>query len=231
MKPKDLKFPFDWESRAPLLQDDVLYVPKYYELHGLCPAEDLLSVYLSRFPSIAIEYCAGNGAWIAEKAKENSNVLWIAVEKRFDRVRKIWAKKQNLALDNLFIVCGDAFTFTKYYLPPSVVDEIFVNFPDPWPKARHAKHRVLQSFFVEEIARVSKVGGEVVWVTDDAPYSLQIVSEMLQGKLWESSFAVPFYTTQWPTYGTSFFDSLWKDQGREIRYMKFKKIPVCELAL
>jgi hypothetical protein len=57
------------------------------------------------------------------------------------------------------------------------------------------------------------------------------VSEMLQGKLWESSFAVPFYTTQWPTYGTSFFDSLWKDQGREIRYMKFKKIPVCELAL
>lgn len=231
MKPKNLKFPFDWESRTPLLQDDVLYVPKYYEDHDLWPKEELLGAYFSRFISISIEYCAGNGTWIAEKAKENPNVLWIAVDKRFDRVRKIWAKKHNLALDNLFIVCGDAFTFTKYYLPSSIVDEIFVNFPDPWPKVRHAKHRVLQNCFVQEMARVSKDNGEAVWVTDDVPYSLQILEEMLKENIWEPSFSSPFYTTTWPTYGTSYFESLWKDQGREIRYMKFSKKLVHELTL
>ncbi|MBX9923641.1 MAG: tRNA (guanosine(46)-N7)-methyltransferase TrmB [Rhabdochlamydiaceae bacterium] len=223
MKPKNLKFPFDWESRAPLLQDDVFYVPNHYEQHDLWSKEKLLGEHFSRFASISVEYCAGNGAWIAEKAKENLDVLWIAVDKRFDRVRKIWAKKQNLALDNLFIVCGDAFTFTKNYLPSGVVNEIFINFPDPWPKARHAKHRVVQNYFVQEMARVSKEGGEAVWVTDDAPYSLQILSEMLEGKIWEPSFNHPFYTTTWPTYGTSFFEALWKEQGKEIRYMKFIK--------
>lgn len=226
MKPKNLKFPFEWEARSPLLQDDVLYVPKHYELHDVWSKKNLLGKYFSRFTSISVEYCAGNGEWIAEKAKENLNTLWIAVEKRFDRVRKIWAKKHNFSLDNLFIVCGDAFTFTKYYLPSNVVDKVFVNFPDPWPKARHAKHRVLQDCFVMEMARVVKERGEVVWVTDDAPYSLQILTEMLQAKIWYPSFSSPFYTTDWPAYGTSFFEALWKERGREIRYMKFEKTPI-----
>ena len=223
MRPKNLKFPFSWDSRAPLFLDGVLYVPQCYEQHDLWPKEKLKD-QLSLFDSVAIEYCSGNGTWIAEKAIQQPLVLWIAVEKRFDRIQKIWAKKHNLALSNLLVVCGEALVFTKHYLQSNVIDQIFINFPDPWPKARHAKKRVVQGEFVQEITRVSKKGGEAVFVTDDEPYSIQMTAEMLKKREWTSFFSSPFYETEWPEYGTSFFDSLWKEQGKEVRYMKYKKI-------
>ncbi len=211
MKPSNLKFPFRWESREPLLLDGVLYVPKCYDRHDLWSKEELKE-FLSSFKTIAIEYCSGNGLWVAEKAKESPSKLWIAVEKRFDRVQRIWAKKHNFSLQNLLVVCGDASTFTKHYLNSELVDEIFINFPDPWPKARHAKHRIVQDSFVQEMQRISKIGAEAVLVTDDKPYSLEMSFEMLKGGNWAPSFPHPFYRTEWPEYGASFFETLWKEQ-------------------
>jgi tRNA (guanine-N7-)-methyltransferase len=219
MKPKNLKFPFDWESRAPLFADGVLYVPKYYALHEDWPKEELWKE-LSVYPKVAIEYCSGNGTWIAERAKQDLSTLWIAVEKRFDRTRKIWSKKHNFFLKNLLIVCGEALTFTKHYLPDQCIDSIYVNFPDPWPKSRHAKNRLIQKPFIEEISRISKDLAEATFVTDDAPYSLQMIEEMQKGK-WNSSLPDPFYQTYWSEYGESYFDSLWREKKREIRYLQF----------
>jgi tRNA (guanine-N7-)-methyltransferase len=220
MKPKDLKFPFRFEARAPLLSDGVLYVPKYYQEHSLWP-QDGLKTILSSFSSISLEYCSGNGTWIIEKAKSDPSTLWIAVEKRFDRVQKIWSKKHNYSLDNLLIICGDAMTFTEHYLPEKVVDKIFVNFPDPWPKDKHAKHRLFQNPFIQQMARVAKDQGEAVLVTDDENYSDQMVSSMTSEGLWRSAYIDPFYRTEWPNYGSSFFEELWKHKGKTIRYMQF----------
>ena len=222
MKPKNLKFPFRWAERAPLFSEGVLYVPKHYAEHETYPKEEL-NYFISSFDSVAVEYCSGNGVWVAEKAKENPLILWIAVEKRFDRVQKIWAKKQNMDIGNLLIVCGDVTTFTRYYLPKDSVNKVFVNFPDPWPKEKHAKNRIFRQPFIEEISRVVCKGGEAVLVTDDEVYSLQMIAEMTQGNLWQPSFADPYYKTEWPGYGNSFFEELWRRQGKNIRYMKFER--------
>lgn len=222
MKPKTLRFPFRWIERKPILSDNVLFVPKHYDQHEAWPKEELKAIYAS-FPSIAIEYCSGNGLWIAEKAKANPSILWIAVEKRFDRVQRIWAKKHNLSLNNLLIVSGEALSFTKDYLEDERVDQIFVNFPDPWPKFRHAKNRLLQKPFTEEIKRVTKSQGEVTLVTDHAVYAQQMLEEMMQENLWKPFFPSPYYITDWPLYGESYFEELWKEMGRVIYYMKFIK--------
>ena len=222
MKPKTLRFPFRWVERKPILSDDVLYVPRHYDQHEAWDKGELEAI-LASFSSISIEYCAGNGLWIAQKAQENPSSLWIAVEKRFDRVQRIWAKKHNLSLNNLLVVAGEAEAFTSYYLKPEMIDQIFVNFPDPWPKPKHAKNRLLQKPFVEEMKRVLKPLGEVVLVTDDAVYSQQMIQEMMQEDLWRSSFPTPHYVTDWPSYGTSYFEELWKNQGRVIYYKKFIK--------
>ncbi len=227
MRPKQLKFPFRWEERAPILLEKVLYVPKHYQEHDQWNKQALWDVF-SSFDSICIEYCAGNGAWIEQKAKDNSQVLWVAVEKRFDRVQKIWAKQQNYSLNNLLVVCGDALTFTKHYIKDSTVEAVFVNFPDPWPKEKHAKNRLIQREFVEEIRRIVKRGGEATFVSDDEAYSHQMIEEMTaeNGKFWQAVFPAPFYVTQWPSqkpsYGSvSFFEELWRSQGKNIHYMQF----------
>src|SRR5690348_8203245 len=129
MQPKDLRYPYPWEERRPVLHQQVLFVPPFYEKHD---ASALPAFENGR--QVFIEYCSGNGAWVLQKAS-SKNAFWLAVERKFERASKIWAKMQNQRLDNLIVVCGEALTFAENYLPSNSVDKVFINFPDPWPKA------------------------------------------------------------------------------------------------
>jgi tRNA (guanine-N7-)-methyltransferase len=221
MKPKDLKPPFNWETRQPTFYRDVLFVPTFYQEHHTWSSPEWDGHFIFSGIPLHIEYCSGNGDWIAAKAKANPAVNWVAVEKCFDRVRKIWSKKENFNLSNLLIVCGKALDFTTYYLPDSCADAVYVNFPDPWPKKKHAKHRIIRSPFIEEMSRVVKEKGSATIVTDDLEYSEQILGEMTGEGSWNCGYPPPHFNTEYPDYGASFFGDLFKGQGKEIRYMKF----------
>lgn len=207
-----------------MIVNRVLFVPKYYTHHEswAMPTWEDPQVFGSSGP-IHIEYCSGNGAWILEKALQYPDVHWIAVEKRFDRVQKIWAKMRNFEIKNLFIVCGDALTFTRHYVPGSSFQAVFVNFPDPWPKEKHAKNRLLQEPFLSEIERVSLSGAVTTIVTDHPHYATQVTDALCAHPQFDSVFPEPFYVTQLENYGTSYFDALWRERGLTIHYMQFTK--------
>jgi len=209
-----------------LVYERVLFVPEYYQRHAedwSFPGWEASSLFGRKGAPVYIEYCSGNGSWVIEKARSNPEQNWFAVEKKFERVRKIWAKAQSNQLNNLIVVDGEAQPFTKYYLPEESVDGVFVNFPDPWPKERHAKHRLFQEPFISDMARILKRGATAIFVTDDPPYSAQIISSMLENGAWESIIPEPYFTTQWLDYGTSYFEQLWRMKGRTIHYMHFVK--------
>src|SRR3990167_5547685 len=67
---------------------------------------------------------------------------------------KFSPKTENKNLPPLFVVWGGALPFPRHYLRDQSIEGIFINFPDPWPKERHAKHRLFQSEFAKETARV-----------------------------------------------------------------------------
>lgn len=218
MKPKELQFPSG--ERDPFFSAPLLFIPEQFV------SEDSSIVvpdfFLDSLP-IALELCAGNGGWVVGRA-ERGDKNWIAVERRFDRVRKIWSKIHNHRLKNLFVVSGRAEIFLSHFLRDGSVDEIFVNFPDPWPKRRHAHHRLFQTSFVSNVARVMKPLGRVTVVTDDAAYGEQIVASfLLSSNCWRALFPLPYFITEWPEYGSSFFEELWRKKGREIRYFQFEK--------
>lgn len=226
MKPKNLKSPLTWEERRPLIHDGVLFVPQYYQLHQEFPFPEWESpTIFGRLAPIEIEYCSGNGAWIIEKTMQHPERNWVAVDHQFERVRKIWSKKKNLALFNLFIVCGDALTFSKFYVPDRSFEAIYINFPDPWPKEKHARRRLLQEPFISEMARTAIPGAPVTIVTDHPEYTGQINDTMQANPSWKARFPSPHYITEWENYGTSFFDSLWRKQGLTIHYMQYLKEP------
>lgn len=229
MKPKDLKPAYSWDERRPLLDDGVLYVPDYYENYDEFSFPEWEAIFNRPDPVVCIEYCSGNGAWIAERAKQHPELCWVAVEKRFDRVRKIWSKRKNEELNNLFVVCGEALTSTRHYFPDATVAEVYVNFPDPWPKDRHAKHRLVTPDFIRQLRRVMLPGAELTLVTDDVHTSDRMVDALMCDGVMQSEHPEPHYITHLEGYGSSFFDALWRARGKEIRYHQFRN-PVGEVA-
>jgi len=149
MKPKDLKYPFPWEDRGVIVQDRVWYVPEYYDDYErfTFPGWAHPDLFGNNNP-INLEYCSGNGTWIANKAIAEPHLNWVAIEKKFARVQKIWSKISNLGLNNLLVIHGEGYNVTSCYLPDASIREIYINFPDPWPKNRHAKNRLIKGPFV-----------------------------------------------------------------------------------
>lgn len=223
MKPEDLKSPFKWDERRVHYEDQVLYVPDYYDRWDEFQFPGWHELFETVKP-IRVEYCSGNGAWVASKAEMFPEANWIAIEKKFIRVRKIWSKIQNKTLSNLIAVCGEGMRVSRHFFPHEFVDEIYINFPDPWPKKRHVKHRIIQPPFIAELYRILKEGGKLNVVTDDADYSSWVIA-VLQGHTgFKSEYGAPFYITEQPDYGTSWFDTLWREKGRTIRYHQFRKV-------
>lgn len=226
MKATDLKPFCTFEERRPLLREGVFFVPRHYSTHD----QSLLPLFSELFGNqnpVHVEYCSGNGDWILERALENPEKNWVAVEKRFDRVRKIWAKLRNHQLKNLLVVWGEALTFTQHYLPTSTIEEIHINFPDPWPKARHSKKRLIQPYFLDEMARILEKGKKITFVTDDLAYLQVTISHFREHSHFSPLYPSPFYTVDWKNYGTSWFENLWREKGREILYTQFVKQEEC----
>lgn len=224
MKPKNLKPPTNWENREVIIQDRVWYVPEYYDRYDefKFPGWNSPDLFGNNNP-VHVEYCSGNGAWIEAKALSHPHVNWVAVEKKFERVRKIWSKIQNNKINNLIVLCGEGFLATSLYFPKHSVSEVFVNFPDPWPKRAHAKHRIINPSFVEEMNRILTAKGMMTLVTDDVDYSAIMVDCLLGNASFESTCPDPFYHTDHQGYGSSYFEQLWREKGREIRYHQFRK--------
>lgn len=215
MKPKDVKYPFSFEMRKPHLSDQILFIPTFYTGHEEFELPSWAEIFQNQNP-IFTEFCSGNGEWIFEKAKKYPNRNFIAVEKQFTRVRKIASKRNNAEVKNLFIVCGDALTFCKYYVQDNCFDETYVNFPDPWPKDRHAKHRLIKPDFIDQLRRVLIEGGKSLFVTDHSDYATQMTSVMEEAP----SFISKAYENA--SYGTSYFDRLWRSLGKDIHFIYYQ---------
>ncbi|EQM62333.1 methyltransferase family protein [Chlamydia ibidis 10-1398/6] len=220
MKPQALKVPYFWEERRPYLKENVLHIPRYYFDHQKFSMPSWEELFGNTSP-IFCELCSGNGDWIVAQALENPNSNWIAVEKRFDRVRKIWSKMCNSGVNNLKIVNGEAQTFFRYYVGSEAFQKIIVNFPDPWPKLRHRKHRLFQAPFMEDVIRVLQASGMLVLVTDDIHYLGEAIETIK--KSMSPTIEAPHYYKMSENYGNSWFEKLWRSKGQEILYTEFKK--------
>jgi len=101
---------------------------------------------------------------------------------------------------------------------------IFVMFPDPWPKARHAKRRLLQTPFFEELARLLVPGGTLHVASDHADYVEHILEHARAAKSLtllgdESTWSTPFFEGRYPTR----YEAKAKEAGRLCQYFMFEK--------
>ncbi len=113
-----------------------------------------------------LEIGCGKGAFILEMAKQNPEVLFVAVEYCREAmllaVEKVAAEK----IENVLFLNADAAKLGEYFAPEEI-DRIYLNFSDPWPKARHAKRRLTAPSFLAVYRAILKSGGCIKQKTDN----------------------------------------------------------------
>jgi len=218
---KDLHIPFTWEERRPILLERFFYLPKQFD-HKDMHLDFTSPLIFGNNQPVYLELCSGNGQWIGEKALLNPEINWVAVEMRFDRARKIWLKLFREKISNLYVVCAEGTAFLRHYVKPSSFMESFINFPDPWPKRCHGKHRLIWASFLQLLGKTMTERGHATLLTDDPTYRDQMIREFAKAGKWQPIFSNPFYKTDWSSYGDSFFGDLWKEKAREFFYMKYQ---------
>ena len=103
---------------------------------------------------IEIEVGTGKGKFIISKAIKNPNINYIGIEKYDSPLVSAVKKLENLELNNLKLICFDAFNIENIF--DKEVYKIYLNFSDPWPKKRHEKRRLSSKIFLEKYDNIFK---------------------------------------------------------------------------
>ena len=118
---------------------------------------------------VCLEIGSGFGQTVAHLAKNNPQTQFIACEVFIDGVSAICSKIEENALQNIRIYKNDARILLEE-IPNESLENIYLLFPDPWPKKKHHKRRILTDEFLAEIKRVLKPHGKLWIATDDSSY-------------------------------------------------------------
>jgi len=140
----------------------------------------------------------------------------VGVEYKKKRFDKLAVRREKRGLANVELVLGNARLFVLQ-APDGEFDQIFILFSDPWPKKRHAKHRLFQEPFVRELLRILKPGGRIYIAHDDPNYVEQI-REVFQ------SLVASFVFHEEGVEFTTFYADKWKKEGRSIFSFSYEKI-------
>lgn len=125
---------------------------------------------------VEVELGSGDGSFLAQWARLNPQTNFLGIERLLGRLRKLDRKGLRAGLTNLRVMRVEASYLVEFLLPPESATALHIYFPDPWPKRKHRKNRLINEAFTEIAARALKPGGTVHLRTDDLDYFQQMTA-------------------------------------------------------
>src|SRR5258706_1484787 len=146
-----------------------------YRLPSVLERIDLASIFPKPQP-LEVELGSGDGSFLVDYARLRPEHNFIGVERLLGRIRKLDRKARRGALANVRGVRIESSYFLEYLLPPNSATALHIYFPDPWPKRKHRRHRLVNERFPALAWQALAPGGKVYLRTDDQDYFEQMVA-------------------------------------------------------
>ncbi len=127
-----------------------------------------------RSGTVHIEIGSGNGTFLLNQARANPGDNFLGIEWASRFYRTAVDRIGRWGLSNVRIIRTDAVSFIADFVPDESVDYFHIYFPDPWPKKRHHKRRLISNVNIDNLIRCLKPGGQLRIATDHADYFEQI---------------------------------------------------------
>lgn len=177
------------------------------------------SVFKNNNP-ICLEVGTGKGNFIIDMAIKNPDVDFVGLEKYTSVIARALQKCEDLKLDNLVFINGDALNLDKWF--NKEIDTIYLNFSDPWPKKRHAKRRLTSEIFLSLYDKVFKDTCKIVQKTDNTIlFESSIISLSNYGYKIED-ISLDLWSTD-KVYSETEYEHKFRLQGDKIYYLRAVK--------
>lgn len=160
-----------------------------WHARGLNPDDGLLDLP-ALFPDrrrFALEIGFGMGLSLAELATREPETGFIGIEVHRPGVGKLLALAEEAGLNNLRVFCADAVDVLLRCIPEQSLDLVMLFFPDPWPKKRHQKRRLVQAPFVAALRGKLRNGGVFHLATDWEDYATQMLEVLGAAPGWRNA--------------------------------------------
>jgi tRNA (guanine-N7-)-methyltransferase len=161
--------------------------PRYGVAYAPIPLD--FAALFGRSAPVVLEIGCGMGETTVEIAAANRDVDFLGVEVHMPGVGSLMRRAAQCELSNLRVIAHDAVEVVATMIPPGSLAAVHVFFPDPWPKKRHHKRRLLQAPFVELAARRLAGGGILHVATDWQEYADEVLGLLSRSELLSNTAA------------------------------------------
>lgn len=186
-------------------------------LENLIDRLDFSKIFKNQNP-LHIDLGAGDGGFTASMAKQYPERNFLGVERLKGRAIKIAKKSLRLDLPNLRVLRLESSYLMQWLLRPDSIEVVHLLCPDPWPKRKQQRFRLIQHEFVSHLALALQAGGYFHFATDHEEYfqtGCQILSQ--------NSALKRIQESPWGELPKTDFEKQWEAQGRSVLHSFWRK--------
>ena len=174
---------------------------------------------------LVLEIGFGEGEFLINAAKRDGSRNYLGLEIKRGRFRRAVRAAEELSLENLKLLHIEAEIALGQVFRERMFDLVLVNFPDPWPKKKHSKHRMFNREFISRLAKVLTANGKTAIKTDQLSYIEQIVSEFERSGLFRPAHPPPGFVEARREETETKFEKRFREASQKIFSAVFLNLP------
>jgi tRNA (guanine-N7-)-methyltransferase len=206
-------------------RDFRIYFDEYGEPPSLARWEEIFAPDVQPPLGLVVDVGFGRGEFLIDAAQKEPQRAFVGIERCFKRTLKMARRLARLGIGNIRLVESTAQMGIPELFAPQSIECAWINFPDPWPKDRHAARRLVQAPFLRDLASRLAVGGVLHLATDDAAYAAQMAEVLAGEPLLENRYAPESFRRERSRRIATAYELEWESQGRCFHYFSYARRP------
>lgn len=196
--------------------------PFYLKAEALSQPADWAAVFGNNLP-LALEIGCGIGDFIVKTASDIPETNFIAIDFYNKGCYKTCRRIERHGVTNVRVLREEARQFIAERIPKESLRGVYINCPDPWPKKRHRKRRLVNRQFVEFIRDYMVPGADFYFATDFDDYGTDVAGMMPDVPGFENSLAPDLYRHELAGYHLSKYMMKFMAEGKRIYFVHYRK--------
>ncbi len=197
--------------------------PYYVTEEGLAGNGGLAGLFPRQAP-LALEIGCGIGDFILQRARQQPEVNFLAIDIYNQGCLKTCRRLERWGIENVRVMRVEArYLLTRHGLE-GLFSAVYINCPDPWPKKRHRKRRLVNGDFLLTLLYFIGAGGDLYFSSDVGDYAEQVATELAQLPGYDNPLGMPV-APELPEYPLSKYMRRFLDRGQPLHFIHARRNP------